>query len=211
MCRQMGFESGEIYTFGSTTFLPTLPVVVGWRACDGSEADIFACRDLSGKQWSQDAFDSSGDGWISGGWEIADSDCSHGCLGEDGEQGVRAPSNSALFAISLTRMCRDQTADDTIDPTSCNHRIDQGAICHEASSPQNVLQAHCGGCHTSSGSGTGGCALSGNTDQPVVFSVSPATVCPPISQPRSSDADRCCQQCIDYCKNASRLPRCQSR
>ena len=99
VCRQMGFESGEIYTFGSTTFLPTLPVVVGWRACDGSEADIFACRDLSGKQWSQDAFDSSGDGWISGGWEIADSDCSHGCLGEDGEQGVRAPSDSALFAL----------------------------------------------------------------------------------------------------------------
>ena len=37
-CQQMGFASGEIYTFGSTHMLPILPVVYGYRTCDGGES-----------------------------------------------------------------------------------------------------------------------------------------------------------------------------
>eukprot|EP01043_Picozoa_sp_COSAG02_P020736 COSAG02_NODE_1029_length_15083_cov_8.066271_12_plen_312_part_01 len=70
VCRQMGYSSGQTYTFGKTDFLPTLPVVAGWRACHGGEGDVFACEDRSPE----------------GG--LDDMDCHNGCVGPDGVQGT---------------------------------------------------------------------------------------------------------------------------
>ena len=119
VCRQMGYSSGEIYTFGSTSYLPTMPIVAGWRICHGGESDLFACEDKSPN------------------YDIDDQDCINGCLGPDGRQG---------------------TLDDTIDST-CTHAVDQGAICHDDSSPSRVALERC----------SGGCACTDTSDQPVAF------------------------------------------
>ena len=119
VCRQMGYSSGEIYTFGSTSYLPTMPIVAGWRICHGGESDLFACEDKSPN------------------YDIDDQDCINGCLGPDGRQG---------------------TLDDTIDST-CTHAVDQGAICHDDSSPSRVALERC----------SGGCACTDTSDQPIAF------------------------------------------
>ena len=43
VCKQLGYASGSIYTFGATKQLPTLPIVEGFRTCDGTEASLFGC------------------------------------------------------------------------------------------------------------------------------------------------------------------------
>ena len=43
VCRQLGFASGQGYTFGMTNLLPTLPVVAGFMSCAGTEPDTFHC------------------------------------------------------------------------------------------------------------------------------------------------------------------------
>ena len=43
VCRQLGYESGDTYTFGHTNQLPNLPVVIAGGLCDGSEANLFGC------------------------------------------------------------------------------------------------------------------------------------------------------------------------
>ena len=140
----MGYASGEVYTFGSTNFLPLLPILVGWRSCRGGEDNLFSCQDLDGKQWGHD---NTGNppAWIDGGHQLTDQDCLvNGCKGADGILG---------------------TNDDSIDG-SCTHRIDQGAICHDAADVGRVALPRCSGC----GEGSGGCALSANTEQPIIFS-----------------------------------------
>ena len=95
-----------------------------------------------------------------------DLDCLNGCLGPDGIQG---------------------TADDTIDRT-CVHSIDQGAACHNEDSPSQIAIPQCRG--GARGGACGGCALSLNFEQPVIFG------------------------CIDYYVKQRRcldLPRCPSR
>ena len=72
VCKQMGYNSGEIYTFGHSSQLPTLPIVAGFRVCDGTEANIFACP--------------AGDAIVDG--DVDDPDCAAGCLGADGLQGT---------------------------------------------------------------------------------------------------------------------------
>jgi len=42
VCRQLGYNSGEIYTYGHTSQLPSLPIVAGFRSCVGTEATLFA-------------------------------------------------------------------------------------------------------------------------------------------------------------------------
>ena len=43
VCQKLGFSSGEIYTFGATNYLPTLPVAFGYRVCEGGENHLFNC------------------------------------------------------------------------------------------------------------------------------------------------------------------------
>jgi hypothetical protein len=86
VCRQLGYASGEVYTFGHSTQLPSLPVVTGGRVCTGTEANIFGCP-LS---WN----------------DMADSDCMNGCLGTDGLQGTlddtvdHAVSSQSILQLS---------------------------------------------------------------------------------------------------------------
>jgi hypothetical protein len=68
VCRQLGFSSGSTYTFGASKALPSLPIVTGYRTCQGGEYDLFQCDPSAAK--------------------VADPDCGNGCLGADGEQGT---------------------------------------------------------------------------------------------------------------------------
>ena len=75
VCQQLGFAAGEIYTFGPTNFLPMLPVVYGYRTCDGSERSLFNCATASTTGPES--------------WRVpADMDCEHGCVGADGVMGT---------------------------------------------------------------------------------------------------------------------------
>ena len=75
VCRQQGYTSGQLYTFGATNFLPTLPIVAGWRLCHGGERDIFACE----------AKDVTTAGART---QVQDPICANGCKGPDGLQGT---------------------------------------------------------------------------------------------------------------------------
>ena len=68
----MGYSSGEVYTYGHSSQLPTLPIVAGFRRCEGTEANIFACPP---------------GGALTNG-DVDDPDCAAGCLGADGLQGT---------------------------------------------------------------------------------------------------------------------------
>jgi len=114
VCRGLGYESGTLYTFGTSSQLPTLPVVAGFRMCDGGESNIFQCPSSADR-----------------GAPVAnlpdDLDClQHGCVGPDGVQG---------------------TLDDTVSHT-CQHTVDQGAICHnsETAGSSRPQLPHCNGC-----------------------------------------------------------------
>jgi hypothetical protein len=75
VCQQLGFQSGEMYTFGRSNYLPNLPVVYGYRTCDGSENNLFNCVAASvggDEDWRTPA----------------DMDCRNGCLGADKIQGT---------------------------------------------------------------------------------------------------------------------------
>ena len=85
VCRQLGYSVGEQYTFGASNHLPTLPVVAGFRTCDGTEQNIFgcaACPDCD--QCSPDGMDYTRHTRNCAG----DMDCRAGCLGPDGRQGT---------------------------------------------------------------------------------------------------------------------------
>ena len=45
VCQALGFADGMLYTFGSSATLPDLPIVAGFRVCDGTEASIFDCAE----------------------------------------------------------------------------------------------------------------------------------------------------------------------
>ena len=45
VCQALGFADGMLYTFGSSASLPDLPIVAGFRVCDGTEASIFDCAE----------------------------------------------------------------------------------------------------------------------------------------------------------------------
>ena len=67
VCRQLGYQDGELYTYGHTSQLPTLPIVAGFRACQGNELNMFRCE-------------------VRG--DAVDPDCANGCVGADGFQGT---------------------------------------------------------------------------------------------------------------------------
>jgi|EP01046_Picozoa_sp_COSAG06_P003293 hypothetical protein len=96
VCRQQGYASGQTYTFGHTHFLPTLPVVAGWRACHGGERDIFACQDMGQEADSP----------------LDDPLCSNGCVGPDGVQGTADDTidSSCPHAIDQGAICYDDSS-----------------------------------------------------------------------------------------------------
>jgi hypothetical protein len=145
VCKQLGYASGDTYTFGHTNQLPTLPIVAGFRMCTGTERDIFTCpkpdADVLVAVTSPDA-PAHG--------QPVDYDCLHGCLGPDHLQG---------------------TLDDGVDPT-CTHSLDQGAICNNEWGSQVALP-HCGADLSMAGglvNTAGVLAGQGNYEQPILFS-----------------------------------------
>ena len=74
VCQQLGFADGVGYTFGSTRLLPTLPIVTGFRQCEGTERSLFECPE------SPNAGSHGGD--------VIDRDCWIGCRGADGVSGT---------------------------------------------------------------------------------------------------------------------------
>ena len=95
-CRQMGFAGGQIYTFGSTRLLPTLPIVAGWHLCAGTERNLFECED---KSWSGDVSCSAGcpgpDGIIGTGDDTVSPDCTHAI-----DQGVMCEREGSSQAVN---------------------------------------------------------------------------------------------------------------
>ena len=67
VCRNLGFASGVMYTFGATRLLPTLPIVAGFQTCQGGETNILQCTPGGAPQ---------------------DPDCWIGCRGADGIMGT---------------------------------------------------------------------------------------------------------------------------
>ena len=67
VCRQLGYSDGELYTYGHTSQLPTLPIVAGFRACQGTELNLFTCEERG---------------------RPVDRDCLNGCVGAVGYQGT---------------------------------------------------------------------------------------------------------------------------
>jgi hypothetical protein len=96
VCRQQGYASGQTYTFGHTHFLPTLPVVTGWRTCHGGEGDIFACQDMTDEQ----------------GITLDDPLCENGCVGLDGLQGTADDTidSTCPHAIDQGAICYDDSS-----------------------------------------------------------------------------------------------------
>ena len=71
------FADGEIYTFGRTNYLPELPIVEGWKVCDGSERDLLNCP-MSDAITVDHRYDPP-----------SDLDCAtSGCVGADGLAGT---------------------------------------------------------------------------------------------------------------------------
>ena len=72
VCRELGFVGGVGYTFGFSRLLPTLPIVVGFRTCEGTESNIFLCPEQSNSNPPRPI----------------DRDCWIGCRGADGVSGT---------------------------------------------------------------------------------------------------------------------------
>jgi hypothetical protein len=89
-CRQMGFATGVMYTFGTTRLLPTLPIVAGFKTCDGTESNIFACA--------------------AGGAPV-DPDCWIGCRGVDGQSGTADDSIDPTCSHSIDQGVICEVAD----------------------------------------------------------------------------------------------------
>jgi hypothetical protein len=102
VCRQLGYSSGEIYTFGSSNQLPSLPIVTGWRVCDGHESSIMACP--LGRQN-----------------DCADPDCLHGCLGADGLQGTADDTIDprCIHSIDQGAICHNEDAPSQVALLTC--------------------------------------------------------------------------------------------
>ena len=133
----MGYNSGEVYTFGHSSQLPTLPIVTGFRVCQGTEANIFAC--LPG-------------GALTDG-DVDDPDCAAGCLGADGLQGTLDDTldhacthsiDQGGSACLLALLC--------LSSVSCYLQLTPtlttrtGAICHNDDQPSQMALPGCRGC-----------------------------------------------------------------
>ena len=107
VCQQLGYNAGETYTFGSTSLLPTLPVVAGWRLCHGGEGDIFVCE--------------AKDVTFGGGRPVQDPDCTNGCVGADGIQGTADDTIDETCAHSIDQgaICYDDSSPSQLNVPVC--------------------------------------------------------------------------------------------
>ena len=80
VCRNLGFASGVMYTFGATRLLPTLPIVAGFQTCQGGETNILQCTPGGAPQ---------------------DPDCWIGCRGADGIMGTADDSIDPTCAHNI--------------------------------------------------------------------------------------------------------------
>ena len=101
VCRQLGFASGQGYTFGATNLLPTLPVVAGFMACVGNEQDTFHCpRGDSRPGRPQDPY------------------CAVGCRGPDAQYGTLDDTidSTCTHAIDQGAICMPQDYVNQVNP-----------------------------------------------------------------------------------------------
>ena len=47
VCKKLGYLGGTLYTYGVDATLADLPIVTGYKVCDGSEAEIWDCRETN--------------------------------------------------------------------------------------------------------------------------------------------------------------------
>ena len=96
-CRQLGYASGMIYTFGHTHLLPTLPIVTGWKLCDGSQRNILGCQDMG---------------------QPNDRDCAFGCAGPDGLIGTDDDTidASCTHAVDQGAICMQSDSVQSVNP-----------------------------------------------------------------------------------------------
>ena len=162
-CVANGFRSGSLYTYGATLRTlytvsngvqqtvsgSSLPIVAGFRTCEGTETNIFQCAQC-GSRVSEVC--TNGETWAN-------------CVD---------PDTSQRICTDQTHCCADQTEADSLG--NCAHSIDQGVICYaqnEVASQLNTAGA-CeadGSCITSChGTGwSGGGALVDEGSQTAVF------------------------------------------
>ncbi len=118
VCRQLGYESGDTYTFGHSNQLPTLPVVIAGGVCDGSEANLFGCP----VAWT--------------GQE--DPRCLNGCLGADGLQGTRDDTVDPLcvHTVDLGAICHNADSPSNVALPICQGSASQAMLTsQDASQP----------------------------------------------------------------------------
>ena len=102
LCRQLGFASGQGYTFGATNLLPSLPIVAGYRNCAGTEADIFSCPLPANLARG----------------EPADPYCALGCLGPDNIYGTidDTINPTCTHAIDQGAICLSSDSPQALNP-----------------------------------------------------------------------------------------------
>ena len=125
VCRQLGFQNGFIYTFGRTHLLPTLPIVAGFRTCQGMESNIFQCAE---------------------GGNPLDRDCWIGCRGADGQSGTaddtldptctHAIDQGVICQVADSPQARNQA---NTDP--CHHNTAGRGALYQADHQQPIIFA----------------------------------------------------------------------
>eukprot|EP01051_Picozoa_sp_SAG22_P000026 SAG22_NODE_1_length_62449_cov_158.689270_26_plen_872_part_00 len=106
VCQRLGYDGGELYTYGtggSTSNLEDIPVVAGYRRCEGTERSIFECP----------AHEGGGFNKLHGAEPVWNHDCQAAAADRVDCDDTCASLDQCPYAIS----------------SQCPHTIDQGAIC----------------------------------------------------------------------------------
>ena len=125
VCRNLGFASGVMYTFGATRLLPTLPIVAGFQTCQGGETNILQCTPGGAPQ---------------------DPDCWIGCRGADGQSGTaddtldptctHAIDQGVICQVADSPQARNQA---NTDP--CHHNTAGRGALYQADHQQPIIFA----------------------------------------------------------------------
>jgi len=109
VCRHLGYSTGELYTYGHTTQLPNLPIVAGFRACQGTELNMFHCP-------------------VRG--SAVDPDCLNGCVGADGLQGTLDDTldPSCTHSIDQGAICHNDDQPSMMALPTCRGWTQTGAL-----------------------------------------------------------------------------------
>jgi hypothetical protein len=109
VCRHLGYSDGELYTYGHTSQLPSLPIVAGFRACQGTELNMFHCE-------------------VRG--HAVDPDCANGCVGADGLQGTADDTldPSCTHSIDQGAICHNADQPSMMALPTCRGWTQTGAL-----------------------------------------------------------------------------------